>query len=111
MSWLTPLPHVHSSSPASFHAYPCFYHVIIIIIINIIVIGTYLHGHNCSSYIAYRAILNGLSDPNLPLEQRRQRPEFTAATTKAAEWIKRKDFSHPGSGSERKNRNDELTIN
>jgi hypothetical protein len=40
-----------------------------------------------SPYITYRAILNGLSDPDLPLKQRRQRPEFTAATTTTARWI------------------------
>jgi hypothetical protein len=50
-----------------------------------------------SSHITYRAILNGLSDPDLPLKQRRQRLEFTAATTKAARWIrerkeKKRDF-------------------
>jgi hypothetical protein len=40
-----------------------------------------------SSYIMYRAILNGLSDPDLLLKQRGQHPEFTAATMKAARWI------------------------
>jgi hypothetical protein len=45
-----------------------------------------------SSPITYRAILIGLSDPDLPLKQRRQRLEFPAATTKTARWItKRKE--------------------